>query len=176
MVCPQRKKKERGFTLIELLISTGIIGGILTIGLVNYSYANRRQVFRQSMRNILEDLRLAQDKAMSGEKPDGCGGEAPLLGYRVEFSETGYILKAVCQGVEEIDVKTVELNERIKITDGPNWVLFKVLYQGIAFSPGNQDERSLELGGFPQANSYQFEGEIFLRKSGEMFLGEESEG
>ena len=136
----------RGFTIIELLITISIMGLLLTLGLVYYQDFNRRQILNQAAKNLSSNLRLAQSRALSGEKPqDWCNAEdETLVGYKLEFSsETEYQLLAVCSSSEFQITKFVKLPNSIV---GPNGtgVLFKVLARGA------EAETNFLLQGFGQ--------------------------
>jgi prepilin-type N-terminal cleavage/methylation domain-containing protein len=138
----------RGFTMIELLITISIMGLLLTLGLVYYQDFNRRQILNQAAKDLSSNLRLAQSRALAGEKPlDWCDGESEtLVGYRLEFTtETEYQLMAVCSSsASEFQVtKMVKLPTNVV---GPNGtgVLFKVLARGV------EAETSFPLQGFGQ--------------------------
>lgn len=154
-----------GFTLIELLITTTVIGLVLSIGLASYTKINRRQIFHQSVKNTLEDLRLAQDKALSGEKPVEClpPSEKALSGYRFSFiNEHTYQIRAVCQDLAEESIcKTSYLTENVAKTGGPDSVFFKVLTQGVDLD--GQPSRTINLEGFG------FNEQIIITEGGEIY-------
>jgi prepilin-type N-terminal cleavage/methylation domain-containing protein len=165
VIKPGKKKNKFGFTLIELLVVTGVIGIVLTIGLANYSRINRRQIFNNSVEEVLQDLRLAQDKAVSGEKPSACRPptEYPLMGYKLEFSSSGtsYQIKAVCEGVaEDLSCKTGVLSSGVAKIDGPDSIFFKVLHQGAELD--SAEERLTFQG-------YNYTREIIVTESGEIY-------
>lgn len=133
------RKISFGFSLIEILITTSIMALILTMALVNYNRVVRRQRFEQGLMNILEDLRLARDKAMSGEKSPACLNY-PLLWYDFEFDTDwgGYEIVAACDnnGTQVRDVvKSGELDTQvIEIYDGFDSLHFLPLGKGIEIS------------------------------------------
>lgn len=138
----QKRKRlfplEPGFTLIELLVTSLAVGLILTIGLANYTRIRRQQAFHQAVKNVLADMRLAQDKAISGEKPTDCRPTSPpyyeLIGYQFEFSDTGdsYQIRALCQGLEvEPLYKEETIASDVIKTSGPDSILFQVLTRGV---------------------------------------------
>ncbi len=128
--CPKKLSSFRGFTLIEFLVVTMIIGILFGIGVAQYMNFNRRQILGQTAQELKNNLRLAQMKAISGEKPVGCG---VLDGYRVKFASNdsdNYTLVAVCEGVETGETKTFSLPSVVKFSSLPSPILFKVLSQG----------------------------------------------
>jgi len=137
---------ERGFTLIELLVVISIMGILLGASLVYYQSFNRRQILNQVAKDLGNNLRHAQSKALAGEKPqDWCDGEGETLtGYRLEFtSETEYQIMAICSNSEIQIAKTVRLPNNIVGLSGTS-ALFKVLAQGV------EAETSFLLQGFEQ--------------------------
>lgn len=121
-------KKLSGFTIIELLITISIIGLVLTIGLVYYQDFNRRQVVVQAAKDLKSNLRLAQSKALSGEKPGGCSGT--LSGYRVDFTANNYTLAAICGDIP-FGARTYSFTAGVSKVSGPNSLLFRVLAGGV---------------------------------------------
>ena len=118
------------FTLIELLVIISIIGLLFTLGLAAYNNFNRRQLVDQATQELENNLRLAQSKAMAGQKPEGCTGT--LLGYRVENlvspeGDSYYTISAACS--QSVVIGTYTLSTGLSLT-GPGSVLFKVLGQG----------------------------------------------
>lgn len=91
-----RFTSPKGFTLIELLVATSIVVTILGIGLARYSEFNRRQIVDQAIQELKSNLRLAQNKALNGEK--NC--TSAFLGYRVLIFGDRYCLRSACQDNE----------------------------------------------------------------------------
>ena len=69
---PDLKPKKSGFTLIEILVSMTIIGFLFSFGYASFRDFSRRQALAGVVKQVQGDLRLAQQKALSGEKPSGC--------------------------------------------------------------------------------------------------------
>lgn len=108
-----RKVYSRGYTLIELLVVLSIISVIFGIGFVGYREFSRRQQVISTARGIKSDLKNAQERAISGNKPDGCSGT--LQGFA--FNVTGvasYSLEAVCD--TKVSIKDVALSENLTLT------------------------------------------------------------
>jgi prepilin-type N-terminal cleavage/methylation domain-containing protein len=140
------KKKRMGFTLVEIVVVISIMGLLLTTGLVYYQHFNRRQILNQAAKDLESNLRLAQGRALAGEKPEGwCSGEAEtLVGYRLEFiSEIDYQISAVCSNTDIMMTKIVQLPDNVVGPSGAE-VLFRVLAQGV------EEEISFPLQGFGQ--------------------------
>lgn len=118
---------SRGYTLIELLvaISIGII--VFTIGFAGYREFSRRQALTGIVKQIKADLRLAQQLALTGQKPT-VGSCVRLDGYSfTRTSPTSYQLIANCTNANRI-VKDITISPNTTITAGT--VIFKVLGQG----------------------------------------------
>jgi len=124
---PHPRQSRRGFTLIELLIVTSITALLFSIGVAFYQDFNRSQIVEQEAKKLKENLRLAQSKALAGEKPEGCDG---LSGWRIYFPDnTSYILQAICP--DPVSFRTINLSPNLSKTSGPSVVFFKVLGQGV---------------------------------------------
>lgn len=125
--------KGRGYTLIELLIGLSVIGLIFSFGFVSFREFSRRQSLTSAKRNLTGELRLAQELALSGEKPDNpfCTSPRILHGYRVRVVTNGnYVVEASCAG-GNVQVKSIDLAPDIAISiPSTNPILFKVLGQG----------------------------------------------
>lgn len=124
------KKSCPGFTLIELLIAISITTIFFGLGIAKYQQFNRHQALVQATQELKSNLRLAQNKALVGEKPAGCG-DNPLLGHRLTFVDNQiYKIVAVCG--TEIEVKTgLMLGPNVSKISGPSSILFKVLTRGV---------------------------------------------
>jgi len=92
------KEKDLGFTLIELLISLVIGGLLLVAGLAAYRGFGEKQSVKQAGVTFQTNLKLAQQKALSGEKPIECMSGDRLQGYRVTYEDAdSYSVQAVCE-------------------------------------------------------------------------------
>lgn len=126
---------RKGYTLIEVLVSLTVIGLLFGFGFVSFRDFSRRQAVVSAGRMVIADLRLAQSKALSGEKP--CVGNLSTYDFTV-IPTTSYRITAVCSGVgsNSVIVKTQPLPSGILISSAPqNTASFKVLGQGMA-GPG----------------------------------------
>lgn len=129
------KGKLSGFTLIELIISIGVIAILSSIGLASYVQFNRRQILNSAVRTFLNDLQLAQSKAESNERPQGCSGN--LLSYQVSIQTSGYKVEAICSS--SVEIKNIDFPERVGKTSGFDWVKFKTLRGGVEVFPSVQN-------------------------------------
>ena len=124
---------QKGYTLIELLIGLSVIAIVFSTGFVNFRDFSRRQALIGAAREISGELRLAQEKALSGQKPDhlNCNTPNTLAGFNFRIdSPNSYVIEAVCS-LGTVEVKSIELVPSITIsTPTPNPILFKVLGQG----------------------------------------------
>lgn len=137
-------KSGAGYTLIEILVALTIIGILFGFGYVSYRDFNRRQALAGVAKQVQGDLRLAQQMALSGQKPDDpkCKGTNTLVGYYfgTYFSgpNTIYVVGAHCSGGNPTVTKSVTLPNGITLTSSPSLaVLFKVLGQGTSIPSGS---------------------------------------
>ena len=119
--------KNHAYTLIELLVGISIISIIFSVGFASYRDFSRRQALTGITKAIVSDLRLIQQKSLSGEKPSSC---TTLSGYQLDItSTTTYNLVADCS--TNVVVKTVDLTEAgVTISSNTDPIIFKVLGQG----------------------------------------------
>lgn len=132
--------KSSAFTLVETLIVISITAILLGFGFAGFREYSQRQVLLAAAREVRSELRLLQEKAISGAKePDvitSCAGKF-LDGYRFDIiSTTQYRMSALCSGsVVDIQDKSVESGFTIAATIEP--ILFKVLGQGTNIFSGS---------------------------------------
>lgn len=90
-----RRNCQRGFSLIELLVVMAISLVLISGGLAAYRGMNDKQSMKQAGLSLETNLRLFQEKALSGEKPSDCVGS--LIGFRVQYlSPTQYSVRSEC--------------------------------------------------------------------------------
>lgn len=119
------------YTLIEILVGITIIGLIFGFGYVNFRDFSRRQELAGVSKQIKGDLRLAQEQALSGKKPESCTDL--LNGYEFLVVDDGnYSVLADCnKDNPATTVKTVSLPTDLSISNPlPNPIYFKALGQG----------------------------------------------
>ena len=58
---------QKGYTLIELLVGISIIAIIFGVGFVSYREFSRRQSLTGVTKQLVGDLRLAQQLALTGQ-------------------------------------------------------------------------------------------------------------
>lgn len=124
-------KQHKGFTLIELIVTVGIIMMLLSGVVVNFSRFNDDQRLEQVGLTLQEDLRLAQGKALSGQKPSS-GDCTALYGYRVTFTESSYTIVPECsEGSDYSD-------ESVSVTLPQNVTFAEPLCPSFIFRPLSQ--------------------------------------
>lgn len=91
-----------GFTLLEITVVVSIIILLSTIFLVNYRGGERQFALKRSAHKLAQDLRGAQEMAMSSKKFEDT---FPKGGYGIHFKKdlNSYILFADCNGNGESD-------------------------------------------------------------------------
>lgn len=173
------KENCPGFTLVELLVSISVVAILSGIGLAAFSSFNRRQIVASATRQLLSDLRLAQSKADSNEKPLYCKtNELDLLGYEFFIKKEVsphwcYTITPVCADLSSPlpSIKTVDIPEVISLAcitcPNPNdnvQIFFKTLRQGVASSGFNSDSKLIiTLTGYGATRS------ATLTSSGEIY-------
>ncbi|MBI2103911.1 prepilin-type N-terminal cleavage/methylation domain-containing protein [Candidatus Woesebacteria bacterium] len=127
---------QPGYTLIEILVTMTIISIIFGAGYVAYRDFSRRQTLASAVRSVKADLRLAQEEALAGKKPqDGaCTGTNTLEGYNFDVvPPDSYRIFVTCVGSTggTVQTKSVSLSSGVTIAAGSvNPILFKVLGRG----------------------------------------------
>jgi len=108
---PSRKVTQvfsPAYTIIEMVVVIFIIFTITALGVANFRGFNRRAEFSRVLNNIVLDMRLAQEQALSGIKPAGCN---VLDGYVFQRqAASGYRIFASCDGGGSYVFKTVSVS------------------------------------------------------------------
>lgn len=148
--------KLGAFTLIELLVSISVITILSIIGLAAFSQFNRRQVVVSAARTFSSDLRLAQSKADSNEKPTTCAGT--LEGYQVKIdgNNLGYKIYASCPSTSPIMIKEMAFPSPVERISGFTEVEFRTL------------RGSVIGGGSITLSAYNFDKTITVNWGGEI--------
>lgn len=132
----QQNIQRSGYTLIEILVVLSISVLVLTIGIPGYRDFSKRQSLTSVSKQMMSDLRLIQQNALTGQKPSGATCTV-LQGYKfTRVSASSYQLIASCSN-GDIVVKTVSLATNITFTATTATTLFKVLGQGTNLSADN---------------------------------------
>ncbi|MDO8451444.1 MAG: prepilin-type N-terminal cleavage/methylation domain-containing protein [bacterium] len=125
---------KRGFSLIELLIAVSIILVLTTAAVASYNTFHDRQRLREAGLTLKANLRSAQNRAQSGEKPTaGC---TTLDGYKVTFTAVNYTIQADCIGFGfgSPPAMIITLPSGITFSPVPSDLVFKILGQGASLS------------------------------------------
>src|SRR3989344_9089026 len=122
--CCQRR---RGFTIIELLVVISLLGITTTLVSAAYLSFERRARVKSAALDLKSNLRLAQNKALSGDKgvpgtSESCPASDKLVGWFVRMDDstnTSYQIVGACKdssGVEtEFSPKTYEYPEGVTL-------------------------------------------------------------
>lgn len=106
--------REKGFTLVELLVSIGIISIIIAIGSFGYRDFARRQNVAATAKQVVGDLRLAQQYALSGHKPSGCTGTLERFEF-TRVNNNSYSISVKCS-TASAGVKSSNLPQDVTIS------------------------------------------------------------
>lgn len=86
--------RQSGYTLFELIVSIGIITIVFGLAIAAYNTFNKRERLRQAGLTLKANLRFAQTKSLSAEKPSsGC---TTFSGMRVSFTASTYSIVHMC--------------------------------------------------------------------------------
>lgn len=129
------KLYSSAYTLIEILVALTIVGTLFTFGYVNYRDFARRQVVSGAAKMLEGDIRLAQQQALSGQKPSGC--TQTLDSYEVLFGTNSYQVFANC-GASILVKGPVTLPSDISLSSySVNPIKFYVLGRGTNIPSGH---------------------------------------
>ncbi|MFZ5845376.1 MAG: pilus assembly FimT family protein [Patescibacteria group bacterium] len=119
---------KAGFTFIELLVVMGVIL-LLTSGIIaGYNNFTDNQRLKQTALTLKTNLRFAQTKAASADKPtSGC---TQLVGYAVSFTNSSYNVQAQCSEGLVGSLTSVSLPVGISFSPIPETIVFRVLTRG----------------------------------------------
>jgi len=148
---------NKGYTLVELLVVSLIMTILFLFGVANYTNFNRQRIVSNTALDLINNLRLAQSRALNGQKPDVCA-EKVLDGWKLKFtSSKEYQIFPVCNGEDqdcsdeyqddqdiECPMEEYQLNPSVSKIAGPDEIFFKVLAQGVVFTGSNE----IKLSGF----------------------------
>lgn len=135
---------KKGYTLIEILVAITIIGLLFSFGYSNFRDFARRQALSGVAKTLQGDIRLAQSKAIAGEKPEQVSGYADvcqpgsvLISHNFYVaSSTEYQIQASCTaGVVPTKIVTMPAGISVSVPV-PNPITFKVLGRGTNIESG----------------------------------------
>lgn len=125
-------KIHKAFTLIELIVVITVILVLVSSAIVSFNTYNDRQRVRQAIQTLKSDLRYAQSKAISGQKP---ALDCEIFeGYEIKFpDETSYTIQPICSGLVAYPgpVNTVSLPGGVTTSPVPNPIQFNSLSRGV---------------------------------------------
>jgi prepilin-type N-terminal cleavage/methylation domain-containing protein len=81
--------KIKGFTLVELLITLAVLGTAVGVGTASYVSFNERQIVQQAAEDFKSNLRIAQQRALSGETDSVTCNNLELNGWCLSPVKTG---------------------------------------------------------------------------------------
>ena len=108
--------QKRGFTIIELIVVIGIIALLTALILPNYRRGQESFALQRSATKLAQDLRRAQEMAMSAKKFQACTDSEYKYGYGIylkEIEPDHYLLFADCNGNGDYDSGRDEIVEDI---------------------------------------------------------------
>lgn len=137
--------KFKGYSLIEVLVVMTIIGVLFSLGYASYRNFSRRQTLMGLAKQVEGDLRLAQQMALSGEKPSACDGktlESVRFGVTTS-SPYNYKIRTVCGvGPDFPIIKSYDFSTGISFdftNFGTNPITFKTVANGTNIPTGFTD-------------------------------------
>lgn len=130
----------KGYTLIEILVGLSIIGLLFGFGYSSFRDFSRRQALSGTAKKIQGNIRLAQQEALSGRKPNNafCNSPNTLTGFGLDiYSTSAYRIIAICSG-GNVTIRDIPLPTGISIgIPSPNPIIFKVVGQGTNITQGS---------------------------------------
>jgi len=113
---------EKGFTLVELLVVIGIISLLTALILPNFRGGESQFALQRSANKLSQDIRRAQQMALSAKECQPCGGIFPETGYGIildnAWSTRQYRLYADTHGKNEFFTPNDTIVETIDLEKG----------------------------------------------------------
>jgi len=125
-----RIEKSKGYTLIEMLVTLMIMGILFSVGYAGFRDFSRRQYVTNAVNQVKANLRLAQQKAISGEKHCTNPNET-LNGYLFNVTNPStYTIASACSGGDVV-INSYTIPEGVSMSvTGTNPILFRSVAQG----------------------------------------------
>ncbi len=129
-----RTYRQSGYTLFELIISIAIITIVFGLAIAAYNTFNKRERLRQTGLNLKANLRFAQTKSLSAEKPtSGC---TTFSGMQVSFTSNSYSIVHLCtEGAVGTSIDTT-LPSDITFSPTPSTFTFLPLSRSTSLQTG----------------------------------------
>jgi len=127
---------KKSFTLIEIIVVVAVISLLVGGGVIDFVKFNERETVKNAAKKLISYLRLAQTKAMTGEKSEkDCGVNQSLDGWCVDLYRKK--IYGHCGGIDStvnFKLQNVDLPEGVTLTfhssDGsscPNCAILRFL-------------------------------------------------
>jgi type IV fimbrial biogenesis protein FimT len=88
---------NHGFTLIELLVTVAITAVVLGSSIAGYNNFNENQKLKQAALTFKNNLRLAQSKAITAQRPVNFPDCEELYSYQIQYiNSTSYKMLSIC--------------------------------------------------------------------------------
>jgi prepilin-type N-terminal cleavage/methylation domain-containing protein len=132
----------KAYTLIEILIVLAVMGLLFSFGFVSFRDFSRRKIVSGTAEAVRGNLRMAQNNATSGTRPEGGGCDSKVLenySFRV-YDPGAYRIEANCMGavLTNMTVRDVVLPAGIFISvPSPNPLEFKAMGWGNNIAAGS---------------------------------------
>lgn len=120
----------RGFTIIELLVVMSVMSILFGLGFARYRDFQRRQYVVSAARQVVADLELTKELALSGHKPAGCTELNGFSFYRVGSGAVFYRIDASCTNGDVPYKGNTPMPGGTTLSDFPNPITFFTLAKG----------------------------------------------
>lgn len=93
----------KGYTLIEIMVGLSIISLLFLGGYSGYQEFTRRQILDNTAAELISNLNLIKQKALSGDQSSLCtdlDSQNTLEGYQVSFSSNSYTISPRCKNIQ----------------------------------------------------------------------------
>lgn len=158
--------RESGYSFIELIVVIGILMIVVGGSIASYASFQDKEKVKQAALTLKSNLRLAQSKAVSGEKPvlpnaTPSADCKKLMGYVLQFSGTFYSIQAQCTHSDGTQ-GNAGFETTIPVPSGVTVVPSAALIQFYPLDQGVSDELVVSISS--HSHAYQ----ITVTKSGKI--------